>query len=201
MQELFVTLGPILAIAIPAILIGRWIVREVKETREINQQIRCGPGCVCGGENIRARQDIVVYAQQPQQTYQQQPQIIYMQSPPPPLEPQVIYIQAPPQPQYLPSPQDQRQVRYLPAPQTEYQPDPAIYAPQHHPQQAPQSYYPGPAPIVEEYQPDYPQPQPARQVPPAHIQYIPPAPISPRDEVERRLESWQLERELERRRR
>jgi hypothetical protein len=211
MQELFVFWGPVLAAAIPLALIARCIVRQVKETRELNERIRrpvdcCGAGCICGGENLRARQQIVVHMGQP--NYQQQPQVIYIQTPQqqpaPPQSPQIVYLQAPqqpqPQPMCLPAPQDQRQVRYLPAPQMAYQPDPPIYASQWHPQQAPQSYYPGPAPIVEEYKTDYPHQQTAPQLPPARVQYLPPALVNVANEVRRRLEDWELEMELQRRR-
>jgi hypothetical protein len=199
--------GQLLAVGILGALIYAGWRRMNREEPEPAPVDRCGPGCICGGENLRARQQIVIYGQQPQPNYQQQPQVIYVQVPPqqiaPAQAPQVIYLQAPPQPQpqYLPAPQDQRQVRYLPAPQTAYQPEPPIYAPQHHPQQAPQSYYAGPEPYFEEYQPEYQQPQPARQIPPARVQYLPPAPVSPANEVRRRLEDWELEKELQRRRR
>src|SRR6266542_3454290 len=116
--------GPILAVGIlAAVIFAGWrqMNREEPEPERVD---RCGPGCICGGENLRARQQVVIYAQQSQPNYQQQPQIIYVQTPqqqPTPQQaPQIVYLQAPPQsqPQYLPAPQDQRQVRYLPAPQT-----------------------------------------------------------------------------------
>jgi hypothetical protein len=199
--------GPILGVGIlAAIIYAGW--RQMNREEPAPEYVdRCGPGCICGGENVRARQQVVIYGQQPQPNYQQQPQVIYVQAPPQqipqPQVPQVIYLQAPPQPQpqYLPAPQDQRQARYLPAPQTAYQPEPPVYVPQYHDPQERQSYYPGPEPYFEDYQPDYPQQRPVRQIPPARVQYLPPAPVSPANEVRRRLEDWELEKEIERRRR
>lgn len=200
--------GPILAAGIlAAVIFAGWrqMNREEAEPAPVD---RCGPGCICGGENLRARQQVVIYGQQPQPNYQQQPQIIYVQVPPQqiqqPQAPQVIYLQAPPQPQpqYLPAPQDQRQVRYLPVPQTAYQPDPPVYVPQHHDQQQRQSYYAGYFPEPDDdYQQHYQPQQQVRHIPPARVQYLPPAPVNPANEVRRRLEDWELEKELQRRRR
>lgn len=50
MQELFTALAPYLAVAIPAALIAHWWIKDRQENRELEQRIRCGPGCICGGE-------------------------------------------------------------------------------------------------------------------------------------------------------
>jgi hypothetical protein len=83
----------------------------------------CGPGCICGGENVRARQEhsnsvlpsSPVIIQQPAPVMQPQPMIILVQQPAPqmmaPTQPQVIYLPAP-QPQAQP-----QQPLYLPAPE------------------------------------------------------------------------------------
>jgi hypothetical protein len=179
--------GPILAAGILAgfLLAGRrgWKRAEAE----------CGePGCICGGERARAYREMRLAApqSQPQYQYQQQsvyvpqqqpiymqaPQPIYIQVPQPEIRylptQQPIYLQSPPQspPMYLPAPQDQR-----PAPQAIYTPYPQA--------QAPQSYYAGPPPIVEEYQPEVyylPAQQPVGQLPPARASAI--------DEARRRFE-------------
>lgn len=95
MQELFETLAPYLALAIIVIALARWIIRDRREERELDQVIRCGPGCICNGETVRERQSQPVYIQQPRQ-------IIYIEEAPP------IYIRA-----------RTSDVRYLSAPQAQ----------------------------------------------------------------------------------
>lgn len=78
-------LGPILAVGILAAFIVPWLIREIRETRELNRM--CGPGCICGGENrAQANQEVTVYVQQPPPNY-----------PHPGPQPQVVLLQAPPQ--------------------------------------------------------------------------------------------------------
>jgi hypothetical protein len=191
--------GPILAVGILAgfLLAGRrgWKRAEAE----------CGePGCICGGERTRAYQTMRLDAPQSRPIYIQQPAPIYIQAPQPEIRylpaQQPIYLQGPQPPQsepvYLPTPQAQRQARYLQSSQTAYPQDPPIYQPQHHPVQQPMSYYAGPPPIVEGYQPDHAP----HQLPPARVVLLPPAPVSPATEVRRRLEDWELEKELQRRR-
>jgi hypothetical protein len=182
MQQLFVTLGPILAVAIPAALIARYIVRDRREMRELEQQARCGPGCICGGENVRAYQHAV--ANQQAAYIQAPPQMIYVQAPAP------VYLSAPqPQVVYLPSPrymQDQAQIpvqaqpRYLPAARRVQPPQ---YQPREHyaPPPQPMTYYPGPEPDYPEYQQHY--------LPPARIVgQLPPASASDIEEARRMFE-------------
>jgi hypothetical protein len=158
--------------------------------RKYQKAWECGPGCICGGENVRARQSVgAAYGQQqsaplviqaPQPIYQQQPtpQIIVLQAPPQIIPqqqaPQVVYVQAP-QPQYAPAPQPQ--VVMIPAQTTpQYQPR-EIY------QQPAQlaSYYPGPEPIAAEYAPEI------RYLPPAQlVGQFPPASASTIEEARRR---------------
>src|SRR5262245_25287464 len=113
MQQLFVTLGPVLAVAIPAVLIARWIVRERREMHELERQARCGPGCICNGERLQERQQAPAYQQQPAPLVIQAPAPMAYQQPQ--AQPQIIVLQAP-APQIAYQPQPQPQVIYLPAP-------------------------------------------------------------------------------------
>lgn len=188
--------GPLLAVGILAgfLLAGRrgWKRAEAE----------CGPGCICGGENLRRQEQTTALIQAQQQTPapivihaptsayqpQQQPQIIVLQAPAPApqqyaAQPQIIYLQAP-----------ESQPRQLPAPQpiVRYEPAPERYAPQetYSPPVAPQSYYPGPEIVIEDYQ----QPQ----LPPGSARYLPPASSAEIKELRRR---HQVEKkEMERRR-
>ena len=161
-------LGPILAVGILAAFIVPWLIKEIRETRELNRT--CGPGCICGGENrVQANQEVTVYVQQPppqQQAHPSQPQVVYLQAPqpaPPPQLPQVIYLQPPQQPQML----------YSAPPQA------------HHPLMPPGDYYPPlqsplPPPMIYSEPPRYAQAPPQTHYPPplqAHPQrQIYPAP-------------------------
>lgn len=139
-------IGIIVAFLIPA------LIRQRREFRELDQQIRCGPGCICAGENVRqyARQQLVIQAPQ---------QVIYLEAPSP------IVLQA-----------SQPDVRYLPA-RGETTPIVSRYRPE--PYQAPrrvESYYAEPEP----YYPDQDLMDYARSVPrylprQQPVAYLPPA--------------------------
>jgi hypothetical protein len=184
MQQLFQTLGPILAVAIPAALIARWIVRDRREMRELERQARCGPGCICGGENVRARQNAPPVIQAPQPVYQQQPQpqIIVFQQPAPQVmcQPQAQIYYLPAQQPHAAYPPTQPQRIYLRTPDTAYAPYPQTAHPQ---AQQPMSYYPGQGPGPTDY------PQEAYYLPPSQpVGYLPPPRASAIDEARRRFE-------------
>lgn len=208
MQELIMeNIGAILAMTILGALLASlipWIIREIRETHELKRIARCGPGCICGGENVQARRPISAQAPQPMMIYQPQPQApMIIQQP----TPQIIYLQAPtpqvvyqpqPQPIYIQAPPQQHQARQIPAPQSAaphpwQHPDhpPQTHVPQRHDQQ-PTSYYPGYAPEPEDYQPE------VRYLPPSQpVGQFPPPRASAIDEARRAFEK---EREMERRR-
>jgi hypothetical protein len=168
-------IGVILAIAIPAALIIPAAIRMWRDAR--HDRRTCGPGCICGGENrVSVRQNVAVHVTQPNYP-PQQPQVIYLQAPQQPAQPQVVYLPAPQQqmtypapPQYLPAPQHLPQQRHLSAPQQHYLPaptnQPVQYVPQYQPQEgySHPSYYAGPEPIVEDYQPETAYYLPQREV-------------------------------------
>lgn len=195
-------IGPLLAVGILSLALATlipWIVRSRREDREIEQRIRCGAGCICGGENVRQQKTgnnitsfqapapLIIHARQPQPVHypQQQPVIVVLQQPAPqPVyqqQPQVVYVQPPPQqPQYLPAPT--------------YQPNETRGNRMNHPNSsayAPQSYYPG-------YSPS-PDPQEVYRLPPQQpVGQLPPPKASDIAEATRR--KWERECEEVRRR-
>lgn len=145
-------IGPALAIGI-LIIIGLTviphIVRSRREDKELDRISACGPGCICGGENVRQYQNAQQYQQRAIAAYQQagqrqeylaqqfaasqQPIIVHQPHYQPQPEPAPIIIMQAPAPQQ----QRQRQVIVVQAPQQIAQPQ----APQIHYLQPPQPQY------------------------------------------------------------
>jgi hypothetical protein len=163
---------------------GIAVALAIAARRKYRKAWECGPGCICGGENLRTYQNavaqqqspapLVIQAPQPMAYQQPAPQIIVLQAPGPQMlpqaQPQIIMLQAPaPQPQYQ-QPQAP-QIHYLPAPEPR-----ATYSPTYQPTpQAPMSYYLGHTPEPADYPQEVHYLQPAQvvgQLPPPRADEI-----------------------------